>query len=149
MTRELNLIYTSMKTINAICLIDDDPITIFSVKKLIEVTEITKNVISFNNGIEALKHYNNPENVLFPELILLDLNMPIIDGWEFIDAFSKLDISKKTCIYILTSSINPEDIEKVKTYDQKYLFTIKHLIKPVTKEKLKSLASSFLLESEL
>ncbi|MCM5664399.1 response regulator [Galbibacter mesophilus] len=135
-----------MKTINAICLIDDDPITIFSVKKLIEVTRITENVISFNNGIEALKHYRNENNTIFPELILLDLNMPIIDGWEFIDNFSKLEISKTTYIYILTSSINPEDVNKVKEYNNKYPFSIKHLIKPVTKDKLSSL--SFHLEPE-
>jgi len=131
-----------MKTINAICLIDDDPITIFSVKKLIEVTKITQQVISFNNGIEALDYYKNTSTELFPTLILLDLNMPIIDGWEFINAFSKLEISKKTFIYILTSSINPEDIKKVDEYDKKHPFSIKHLIKPVTKEKLNELAIS-------
>ncbi|MEL4308104.1 response regulator [Joostella sp. CR20] len=129
-----------MKTINAICLIDDDPITIFSVKKLIEVTQITNKVISFSNGIEALEYYKNSENPFFPELILLDLNMPIIDGWEFIDSFSKFSISHQTRIYILTSSINPDDIKKVETYNKKYPFTIKHLIKPVTKDKLSNLA---------
>ncbi|QLE01651.1 response regulator [Galbibacter sp. BG1] len=137
-----------MKTINAICLIDDDPITIFSVKKLIEVTQITQNVISFNNGIEALKYYRNEENDIFPELILLDLNMPIIDGWEFIDSFSKMEISKTTSIYILTSSINPEDVKKVSDYDKKHAFSIKHLIKPVTKDKLKSLAFQLQPEEE-
>ncbi|MCX2679677.1 response regulator [Galbibacter sp. EGI 63066] len=131
-----------MKTINAICLIDDDPITIFSIKKLIEVTQITKKTMTFNNGQEALEYYKNDEESFFPELILLDLNMPIIDGWEFIDAFSELSVSKKTTIYILTSSINPADIDKAKEYDKKYPFSIKHLIKPVTKEKLNSLSLS-------
>ena len=51
-------------------------------------------------------------------------------------------ISKKTFIYILTSSINPEDIKKVDEYDKKHPFSIKHLIKPVTKEKLNELAIS-------
>ncbi|MDG3583714.1 response regulator [Galbibacter pacificus] len=130
-----------MKTINAICLIDDDPITIFSVKKLIEVTKISNCILTFSNGQEALNYYQNTSNEVFPELILLDLNMPIIDGWEFIDAFSQLPISKKALIYILTSSINPEDIQKVKIYNNKYPFSVKHLIKPVTKDKLSALAA--------
>lgn len=132
-----------MRTINSICLIDDDPITIFSVKKLIEITHIAKTVVSFHNGHEALGYFNNTENQIHPDLILLDLNMPIVDGWEFMDAYSKLQLSNKAVIYVMTSSINPSDAKKVKAYNKKFPFEVKHLIKPINKDKLQTLAKEY------
>jgi len=132
-----------MRTINSICLIDDDPITIFSVKKLIEITQITQTVHSFRNGHEALEYFNNLDNKTHPDLILLDLNMPIVDGWEFMDGYSKLNLKKDVVIYVMTSSINPSDANKVKTYNQKFPFEVKHLIKPINKDKLVALAKEY------
>lgn len=132
-----------MRTINSICLIDDDPITIFSVKKLIEITQIAKTIVSFRNGHEALEFFNNMENQIHPDLILLDLNMPIVDGWEFMDAYSKLNLNNEVVIYVMTSSINPSDAKKVKAYNQKFSFQVKHLIKPINKDKLQTLAKEY------
>lgn len=129
-----------MRTINAICLIDDDPITIFSVKKLIEITQISETVHCFHNGHEALEFFKSLENESEPELILLDLNMPIVDGWEFMDAYSKLNLNTNILIYVMTSSINPSDARKVEQYNQKFPFQVKHLIKPINKDKLLALA---------
>ncbi|WP_417364231.1 response regulator [Galbibacter sp.] len=132
-----------MRTINSICLIDDDPITIFSVKKLIEITQITQTVHSFHNGQEALEHFNTIDNQNHPELILLDLNMPIVDGWEFMDAYCKLNINNNVVIYVMTSSINPSDANKVIAYNQKFPFEVRHLIKPITKDKLLTVAKEY------
>ncbi|HLV62045.1 response regulator [Galbibacter sp.] len=132
-----------MRTINAIYLIDDDPITLFSVKKLIEITKISDTVHCFHNGHEALEFFNNLENKNQPALILLDLNMPVVDGWEFMDAYSKLNLSTKIVIYVMTSSINPSDAKKVKAYNKKFPFLVKHLIKPINKDKLIALAQEY------
>lgn len=132
-----------MRTINSICLIDDDPITIFSVNKLIEIAQIANDVISFRNGHEALEFFRNIQNQTQPDVILLDLNMPIVDGWEFMDTYSKLDTKKDVLIYVMTSSINPSDANKVKLYNQKFPFEIKHLIKPINKDKLIALAKEY------
>lgn len=51
-----------------------------------------------------------------PDLILLDLNMPLMDGWEFMDAFSHLPLAHSVCVLVLTSSINPEDRAKAASY---------------------------------
>jgi len=53
-----------------------------------------------------------------PDLILLDLDMPFMDGWEFLDAFAGLNPAQPTCVFVLTSSIQPEDIEKASGYKE-------------------------------
>lgn len=133
-----------MKTIKSICLIDDDPITIFSVKKLIEITGIADTILSFHNGEVALNYFKDENNQDLPELILLDLNMPIVDGWEFMEGYAKLNLNDQAVIYVMTSSINPSDAKRVDTYNQKFSFNVKHLIKPITKEKLQILAEEYL-----
>ena len=76
-----------MRKIKLTYLIDDDEIYIFTAKKLINKTDFSEEVKFFYNGKEALeaiksKLYNEEE---LPEVILLDLNMPIMDGWQFLD----------------------------------------------------------------
>ncbi|MDW3502850.1 response regulator, partial [Escherichia coli] len=73
-----------------------------------------------------------------PELIFLDLNMPVMGGWEFLDNFIKKEYQEfntKTKVIVLSSTIDPTDIEKSKTYP----IVIDFLSKPITKEMLEDL----------
>lgn len=103
-----------------ICIIDDDPIYQIISKKIINKTETKKNVISFSNGAEAIEaivsNVHKPEAL--PNIILLDIDMPIMDGWDFMTSFERIQpmISKKIVIYIVSSSIANSDKEKAKTF---------------------------------
>lgn len=105
-----------------ICIIDDDPIYRLLINKVISKSKIDYNIVSFTNDKEALKIISSDlkENNTLPEIILLDLKMPIMDGWDFMENIDKIlsDKKNKTAIYIVTSSIAHEDQEKAKTFTE-------------------------------
>ena len=126
-----------MRKIKLTYLIDDDEIYIFTAKKLINKTDFSEEVKFFYNGKEALeaiksKLYNEEE---LPEVILLDLNMPIMDGWQFLDEFIRIKTKKTIKVYIVSSSVNPVDIERAKTYNM----VSNYIVKPISREKLYSI----------
>ncbi|MFC5046689.1 response regulator [Aquimarina hainanensis] len=121
-------------------LIDDDTIHQFIVKKLISKISSQQNkLLTFSNGEEAILFiesiWNQKEQL--PDVILLDINMPIMDGWDFLNAYIKLTPTpeKKINIYILSSSQNPDDLEKAK----KYKNIAGYLTKPINESILKEL----------
>ncbi|WP_324671407.1 response regulator [Hymenobacter sp. GOD-10R] len=100
-----------------IYVIEDDPITLVITELIVKQNKAFGEVQKYVNGQEAydtLLALQRQEEV--PDLILLDLNMPVMDGWEFLDAFSALQLPKEVCVCVLTSSIHPEDIEKSRGY---------------------------------
>lgn len=125
-----------MKKIDIVCIIDDDPVHIFVTRKVLELGELCESIMVFRNGLEAFDRLKaiciNGE--ILPDVILLDLNMPIWDGWDFLDAFTQIPIKKKIVIYIVTSSNNPEDTRRASTYQE----VSKFIVKPISIEKLKS-----------
>lgn len=125
-----------MKTIKNLTLIDDDDIFVFLTKKAVESTNLVELIKVFGNGLDAINFLKeNCDNVdSLPEIILLDLSMPIMDGWQFLDQFTKLipKINKKITIYICSSSISPSDVLLAKKNNA----VSDYIIKPVTKEKL-------------
>jgi CheY-like chemotaxis protein len=129
-----------MERINRILLIDDDNIFNYLNKKIIEISQLTANVTSHVNAKKALNELKlicDSGADSFPDIIFLDINMPVMDGWEFLDEFEKFpeSIVEKCRVYILTSSIDPNDIEKSKAYK-----SVKDFIsKPLSEEILKSL----------
>lgn len=129
----------SLKTI---WVIDDDPIYQIIVNKIIRKSELFSNVSSFINGkdaIDALKK-TLENNELPPNIILLDINMPIMDGWEFMEemVLLKSQINELIHIYIVSSSIAFEDKSKAKNYSE----IIAYLSKPVNSNDLILIAAN-------
>jgi CheY-like chemotaxis protein len=108
---------------NTVLCIDDDFTTQFLTKILLNDAGIAGNIVTANNGREALDYLhnmfsNNITDKIVLQIILVDLNMPIMDGWEFLDNYSKNYAHKlpRVMVYINSSSIDPKDYEKAKTY---------------------------------
>ena len=119
--------------------IDDSELDCFIARKIIEHTDRSLKVTSYLNGkvvIEQIRaDFDKPGMPL--TIILLDLRMPVMNGFQFVDEFEKfpLDIKKKYRIYILSSTRNTNDIYRILTYN-----TVKSMIdKPLTREKFLSL----------
>jgi CheY-like chemotaxis protein len=117
--------------LKTIWVVDDDPIYQIIVNKIIKKSELFLSVSSFKNGkdaIDALKKTIEKEEIL-PNIILLDINMPIMDGWEFMEevVVLKSQISEPIQIYIVSSSIALEDKNKAKNYSE----IIAYLSKPI------------------
>ncbi|HRH48290.1 MAG TPA: response regulator [Panacibacter sp.] len=125
-----------MNKIKNLALVDDDDIFVFLTKMTIESSNLVDIVKVFRNGREAINFLNenchNPNQL--PEVILLDLSMPIMDGWQFLEEYIALKplIGKKITIYIVSSSISPDDIQKAKNISE----VTDYIIKPVTKANL-------------
>lgn len=121
--------------------IDDDPITLMLFKKVVQKASFAKEIVNAANGQEAINLINeinnNPNQEKKPKLIFLDLNMPVMGGWEFIDLFNSSNYFNlnNTKIIILTSTIDPDDIKKSKSYPN----VIEFLPKPITVDMLNDL----------
>jgi len=127
--------------LDSILFIDDDPITLMLCKMVIKKASFSNEIATSKNGEEALQYFNSLKQLdsygelkKQPQLIFLDLNMPVMGGWEFLDSFSTSDYAayNKTKVIILSSTIDPEDLEKSK----KYPMVIDFLSKPISKEML-------------
>ncbi len=127
-----------MKKINSICIIDDDPITVFGVKKMLSSIVNHNSLHVFNNGKLALDGIKNllDKNKDIPEIIFLDINMPIMDGWQFLQEFISLPIKQEVRINIITSSIDSLDEEKWMSYKSKTHHCVTYNQKPINKKEI-------------
>ncbi|SFU46297.1 Response regulator receiver domain-containing protein [Pustulibacterium marinum] len=106
-----------MKKLKNILLVDDDIATNFINKKIINDSHCAEHVDAVTSGKAALDYLvSKTENLDQPELIFLDINMPAMNGWEFLEEYKKLKDSQKAKIIIvmLTTSLNPDDYDKAK-----------------------------------
>lgn len=108
---------------HSILCIDDDPITLMIYKKVISRANFSENTFTATNGKEALDFFdtikqNCADPKTIPQLIFLDLNMPVMDGWEFLNQFetSKYNDFRNIKIIILSSTIDPAELEKIKKH---------------------------------
>ncbi|MDB5229525.1 MAG: response regulator [Chitinophagaceae bacterium] len=125
---------TSLKA----CVIDDDNVYVFGMKKLLQLGNLSNNIVEFYSGLEAITYFRDTTNhEELPDVIFLDINMPGMNGWEFLDAYSALSFKKNIPIYMVSSSINEEDKMRARSFD-----VIKEYItKPVTLAELKEIFS--------
>lgn len=118
-------------------IIDDDKLTLKLMSILITKNNFCDEVLSFHNpqiALDSLKaNCYNPKNL--PDIILLDLNMPILDGWQFLDEFILVPFKKEIPIFIVSSSIDPADLEMAK----KYKIIKSYITKPINAEKLNAI----------
>ncbi len=130
-----------MKEIKSICIIDDDPITIFGINKILQRAVICYSVSSYNNGKLAIDGIKDliKENKDVPELFFLDINMPLMDGWQFLEEFISLPIKNSVRINIITSSIDPLDLQKSQMFKLLTHHCISFHNKPITRQKIEEI----------
>lgn len=120
------------KHIDLVMLVDDNDTDNFISRRIIEITKFANDVVIKNSGKRALEYLedNKSSSDQLPDLIFLDINMPIVDGFVFLYEFEKFDylIKDKCKVIILSSSDNKRDIDKIVNNDH----VIKFITKPLT-----------------
>jgi CheY-like chemotaxis protein len=115
-------------------IIDDDQMFTYILSRQMKLLDFSEKTLIFQNGLEALKYLklvvDSPGEL--PSVILLDLNMPVLDGWQFLDEFIKLKVGKKITVFLISSSIDQADHARALAYKEVSRF----YIKPITKKNL-------------
>jgi len=131
-----------VSALKKIAVIDDDQVFHMIVKKQLFVSKIECEILKFYNGEEAFQYFkenlNNAE--VLPEYVMLDVNMPIKDGWDFLEDYRTLSssIRKKIKIYMVTSSVMNSDIDRAKNDKD----VEDYVSKPVSSQRLAELFGS-------
>lgn len=127
------------KKYRAVMLIDDNEIDNLINQKMIEAAAITENIYTHTGAKSAIEFLKNMEKMdvaekVLPDVIFLDIDMPLMDGFQFLDEFESLSpLTRKKCrIVMLTSSINPQDFNRSKKYNNVKLY----LNKPLSHESI-------------
>lgn len=129
------------KKIDLILLVDDDRHDNFFHQRVIESTGVCEEVRIAKSGLDAIEYLKRAalQEVAMPDLIFLDINMPKMNGWEFVEAYGRLDFPQQTKIVMLTTSLNPE--EKAKANHNPLIQ--KFISKPLTAEILEELTTAY------
>lgn len=134
----------AVKKYHNVMLIDDNEIDNLINQKMIEAADICENIFIHSGAKGAIEFLKNieklakgPLDLYLPEVIFLDIDMPLMDGFQFLDEFDRLsDVIKENCkVVMLTSSLNPQDMNKAK----KNKYVLKYLNKPLNQDNLKKI----------
>jgi CheY-like chemotaxis protein len=123
--------------INKILLVDDDATANYLSKELLESLHAAKEIEVAENVLRALKMISQED---CPDIVFLDIKMPGLDGFDFLDKLKKLTLPKNVKIVLLTSSLRPED--KLRAFS--YKAVVDYLEKPLTPEKVQMIATTYL-----
>jgi CheY-like chemotaxis protein len=117
-----------------VCLIDDDRIYQFTAKRILELVNPMQKVLVFSNGKEAIDFFKQgvQDAEQLPDVVFLDINMPIMNGWEFLEAYNevKLELEKNISIYMVSSSVDEKDKIRSRNFESVKDF----IVKPIDKE---------------
>jgi CheY-like chemotaxis protein len=124
------------------CIIDDDDIFIYGFKKFIEIKGVFAHILHFSNGKEAIDYLKDPSYAgSLPDVIFVDINMPVMDGWEFTQNFEEIKslIGKKISVYAISSSVDIKDINRAKNNP-----VIKdYILKPISESHVAEIINSY------
>ena len=121
-----------------VLLVEDDPITIMVCDRIIKMTSFAEKVKSCENGKIGLDYLSGlSEGSPTPTIIFLDINMPVMNGWDFLEEFEKIKSRFESLprIYLLSSTVDPEDYKKA----QKFTLVQDFISKPLSKEALQNI----------
>jgi CheY-like chemotaxis protein len=131
------------KKLKCIMLVDDNPDDNFFHEREIKKINLANIVKTKNSGIEALEYLKSKKDNKdpHPDLIFLDINMPGMNGWEFLQEYNQLDkeLQSRAIIIMLTTSENPDDEARAKTW----AFVSDYITKPLTKEIMKNIIDKY------
>ena len=120
-----------------LAIVDDDKIFQFTLTRVINYNKQVERIINFSDGEKAIQYLadNKATNENIPDIIFLDVNMPFMDGWQFMEQYASLKtkIEKKIDIFMLSSSVNPIDIERATKISE----ISNYIIKPMKLEEVK------------
>ncbi|OYU83846.1 MAG: response regulator [Flavobacterium sp. BFFFF2] len=133
-----------MKKINTFGIIDDDDIYQFTTSVLLKKTELVNKIVVFSNGLKAINflkdEMGNKENI--PDVLFLDINMPVMDGWEFLEEYLliKAMMPKTVVIYMVSSSVDEKDVSRAKSISE----LSGYLVKPISSKNIMEVILSIL-----
>ena len=124
-------------------IIDDDRVYHFILTSIINKNKLADSILSFMDGEEAIQYFTNnkTEHEKIPDIVFLDINMPIMDGWMFLEEYAhiKKDITKKTVIFMVSSSVNPIDIKRAGKISE----INDYILKPIKLSELKKIFKNY------
>ena len=133
----------NMKKLQSVLLVDDDDTVNFFNEFLLNQLEVSEEIVIRENGEQALSYLSDlhGEEREFPDLIFLDINMPVMDGFEFLEAYQEARMQDKTnaLIVMLTTSLHPKDVARAETYP----FISEYVYKPLTQEKVQQIVGKY------
>lgn len=125
-----------MKKIETFCIVDDDDIYQFTTSLLLKKTDLVNKIIVFSNGLKAINflkdEMGNKENI--PDVLFLDINMPVMDGWEFLEEYLLIKpmMPKTVVIYMVSSSVDEKDVLKAKSISA----LSGYMVKPISSQNI-------------
>ncbi len=134
--------------IHSIVVIDDNPISNILATKLVEYEKVSHKITAFQNAEAAFEYLKDivlfdPEK--FPALIFLDVNMPQMNGWDFLALYQNLPQENidKCYLFMLSSSVSDSDMEKVKQFP----CVTDYLVKPINKDMLQNIIGQYFTQT--